>query len=219
MSTLLVNATLARAAVVLQDATHIRWPLLELLDWFNDGQREIVLKKPNASVKNGPFALASGTKQSLPADGVELIDVPRNLPGVAIRLVAREILDAQLPNWHNLAPTATVQHYCYSELDLKHFYVYPPNNGAGNVELIYSASPLDAVLGGVMSIDDIYQAALLDYVLYRAWNKDAEYAADPARAAAHYASFAGALGVKMQMEVATSPNALANGNPNLMRRP
>ena len=100
MPTVTVNSTLARAAVLLQDVSNIRWPLPELLDWLNDGQREIVLKKPNASIKNEPFVLAVGTKQTLPADGVQLIDVVRNLPGTAIRIVSREILDAQLPDWH-----------------------------------------------------------------------------------------------------------------------
>lgn len=214
MPTMTVNSTLSRAGVLLQDITAIRWPLSELLDWLNDGQREIVLKKPNASVKNVPFALLAGTKQSLPADGVQLIDVVRNLPGTAIRIVSREILDAQLPDWHSATPQKLVQHFCYSELDMRNFYVYPPNNGTGSVELIYSASPANAVQGGVISVDDIYQSALLDYILYRAFSKDAEYAADPARASAHYAAFANALGGKVQMEVMGSPNTLAAANPN-----
>ena len=214
MATVTVNSTLARAATLLQDITSIRWPLPELLDWLNDAQREVVLHKPNASVKNTAQALVAGTRQSLPVDGVQLLDVVRNLPGPAVRIVMREILDAQLPDWHIGLATVLVKHFVYSERDLKHFYVYPPNTGTGTVELVYSASPLDATLGGLISVDDIYQSVLLDYILYRAWSKDAEYAANPTRANAHYTAFANALGGKYQMENASSPNALAAGNPN-----
>lgn len=100
MATVTVDSTLGRAAVLLQDPTNIRWPLPELLNWLNDGQREVVLRKPNASVRNAPLVMVAGTKQSIPADGVQLLDVVRNLPGSAIRIVDREILDAQLPDWH-----------------------------------------------------------------------------------------------------------------------
>jgi hypothetical protein len=217
MATVTVNSTLARASVLLQDATNIRWPQAELLDWLNDGQREVVLRKPNASVKNVAQPMVVGTKQALPADGVQLIDVVRNVPGNAIRIVSREILDAQLPGWHSATPTAAVQHFCYSELDLKNFYVYPPNNGAGTVELIYSASPANAVIGGVISVDDIYQSALLDYIMYRAYSKDSEYSADPARATAHYTAFSNSLGGKLQMEAGASPNLKDGANPNLTR--
>jgi len=215
MPTVTVDSTIARASVLLQDPTNIRWPKAELLDWLNDGQREVVLRKPNASTKNTAVNLVAGTKQSIPNDGVQLLDVVRNMSGDAIRIVDREILDAQLPGWHRMAQAPTVQHYCYSDLDLKNFYVYPPNNGAGQVELIYSASPAPAALGGVISVDDIYQSVLVDYIMYRAYSKDSEYAADPARVASYYTSFVNSLGGKLQMEVGADPNARNRANPNL----
>ena len=49
-----------------------------------------------------------------------------------------------LPDWHSGLGTVLVKHFVYSERDLKHFYVYPPNTGTGTMELVYSASPLDA---------------------------------------------------------------------------
>jgi len=219
MPTITVDSTIARASVLLQDPTNIRWPKTELLDWLNDGQREVVLRKPNASVKNAAINLIAGTKQFIPSDGVQLLDVVRNMvSGQAIRIVDREILDAQLPGWHGATQTKDVQHYCYNDLDLKNFYVYPPNNGTGAVELIYSSSPTAATLGGVISIDDIYQSALVDYIMYRAYSKDSEYAADPARVSSYYTSFANSLGGKLQMEVGANPNMRDVVNPNLPGR-
>lgn len=208
--TAFVDPLLQRAGILLQDVAHVRWPLVELLGWLNDGQREVVLRKPNANVVNVKVPLGQGTKQSLPDNGVQLIDVVRNVPGNAVRQVARAILDAQNQGWHGQPAAAAVQHYCYAPLDPKHFYVSPPNNGNGAVELVYSATPVDALLGGVLSLDDIYQSALLDYVLYRAYSKNAE-AADAQRLMVHYAAFDRSLGGKAQLERVPYPGSPTQG--------
>jgi hypothetical protein len=206
----LVDPLLARVSVLLQDVAHTRWPLAELLNWLNDGQREVVLRKPNAYVVSRAFALAYGTKQVLPADAVLLVDVVRNLSGKAIRQVERAVLDAQNLGWHDQLPATAVQHFCYTPLDPKHFYVYPPNNGTGQVELAYSALPPDCVLGGALSLDEIYQSPLVDYVMYRAYSKDSEQA-DTQRLILHYAAFDRSLGGKAQLERVPYPATPSQG--------
>ena len=213
MAITLVDAVLDRAAILLQDPTHRRWPLDELIKWHNDGQREIVLRKPNATARNIPHQLAAGTKQTIPADGVQFLTLMRNLPGPAIRLVDREIMDAQTPDWHSDPAATKALHFCFNEQDPRNFYVWPPNKGDGSVELLYSAAPTDAVLGGVISVDDIYLSVLLDYIMYRAYSKDAEYTADPGRAAMHLAAFTNTLGGKANVEAAASPNSSQTTNP------
>jgi hypothetical protein len=223
MAVTTVASLLARAAVVLQDPTNIRWPQTELLDWLNDGQREIALYKPNACVKNVSLQLVAGTKQVLPADGVSLVDVVRNMgtngstPGDAVRVVTREILDAQIKGWHSSTPSAAAKHYVYTPLDPKTFYVYPPQpaSGMGQVEVIYVAAPTDATLVSTISIDDIYMTSLLNYILFRAYTKDAEYANNAQLATAYFAQFQGAMQGKTASEVASNPNASMGGfNPN-----
>lgn len=212
MATIPASSILSRASTLLQDTANIRWPQLELLDWLNDGQREVALYKPNACVRNTDVVLAPGTKQSLPADGNSLVDIPRNTNGAAIRITARGTLDAQVPDWHSAAKAnAKVAHYCYSELDPKNFYVYPPSPGGNSVEIIYNASPANATLAGVISIDDIYASALVDYVMYRAYSKDSEYAANGQIASNHYQAFISAIRGKAGGEVATDPNAKQTG--------
>lgn len=225
MPTITVNSLLSRAAVVLQDPTNIRWPQAELLDWLNDGQREIALYKPNVFIKNTTLKLVAGTKQPLPNDGIGLVDVVRNMgtsgtaAGNAIRLVSREILDAQVTNWHSSTASDAVKHYIYTPLDPKNFYVYPPQPAAnqGWVELIYIASPTDASVGGVITLDDIYVTAILNYILFRAYSKDAEYAANATLAAANYQQFQQILQGKVGGEMAANPNASLSVpfNPNL----
>ena len=216
MATVQVNNILNRVSVLLQDSTNIRWPLTELLDWLNDGQRDIALFKPNSCVRNTNLVLAIGTKQALPADGNSLIGITRNVGGNAVRIAAREILDAQLPDWHSATrANIKVVHYCYNANDPKTFYVFPPSPGGNSVEIIYSASPADATLGGLISVDDIYSSALVDYVAYRAYSKDSEYAVNAPNATAHYQAFLSAINGKTVGEVATAPNTQAKGNPNI----
>lgn len=205
-----VDSILARAAILLQDTAHTRWPLTELLDWLNDGQREIVLRKPNANVVNATVALAAGTKQTLPASAVQLFDVVRNVPGSVVRGVDRALLDALDQDWHDATAAAKVQHFCYEPTDPKHFYVYPPNTGTGQVELAYSAIPTAAALGGSLPLDDIYQAPLIDYVLYRAYAKDSEQS-EVQRVVLHYAAFDRSLSGKAQLEQVPYPGSPQQG--------
>jgi hypothetical protein len=226
---MLVSAIVNRATQLLQDATNIRWPEAELVGWINDGQREVVLLRPDASVTNAPMILlANSTRQTLPSVGIRLLDVVRNMgtdgmtPGNVVRFVTREVLDAQVPTWHTDVGQTAIKHFCSDPRDPKHFYVYPRPHAVTvvQVEVLYSSAPADCLLpsvssSAVISLDDIYGNALLDYVLYRAYSKDAEYAANKTRADSHYASFATSLGVKIKTDLATSPLAFsAPFNPN-----
>jgi hypothetical protein len=220
MSTITTASIIDKAQIILQDTTGIRWPDDELLGWLNDGQREIVIFKPNAFVKNQAVALVAGTKQTLPADGVQLIDVVRNMgggttPGRSIRIAMREILDSQVPNWHTITPAAEIKHYMYTPLDPRTYYVYPPATGGNFVELIYGAAPNESTLSGTITLDDIYQTVLMDYMLYRAYSKDTEFAADQNRAMNHQKAYLSALTGKAQVEAGVNPNATAPANPNV----
>jgi hypothetical protein len=219
------QALIRRVVETLQDTTSIRWPVAELVRYLNDGQREIIVHRPDAMVTNASVSLASGTKQSLPANGAKLIDVVRNSAGNkrAIRMCAREILDAQSPGWHNLSGVTEIVHFMFDPRDPKVFYVYPPAAVSGAaVDLVYSALPTDiaepaagtdfAAVSGNISVPDIYSNALQDYVLYRAYTKDSQYAGNEARAQARYAAFANALGIEIKATVAVAPSAA--GNPN-----
>lgn len=229
MSTITAQSIIDRASTLIQDATNVRWPQEEILKYLNDGQREVVLMKPEASVINASVLLtASATKQTIPAAGIMLIDVTRNMgsagstAGDAVRVVSREVLDAQRTSWHSDAAVGKIKHYMFDSRDPKTFYVYPQAPAtAWYVELVYSSSPgdiasaADGAHTGTLNIDDIYANALLDYVLYRSYSKDAEYAQNGQLAVAHYQAFANSLGVKTQNEIARNPNAIINAGTGL----
>ena len=219
MGTIISSSIITKAQRVLQDATGVRWDSSEMLGWLNSGQREILLFKPNAYVKYAPMQLVAGTRQLLPDDAVQLIDIPRNMgttgttPGRAIRQADREALDAAVPMWHAATANAVVRHYIYNVLEPRAFYVYPPQptTGRGYVEAIYGATPADAILSGAITLDDIYETPLLDYMLYRAFSKDSEYA-NAQRATMYYQSFLQAIGGKARVEGVANPAVSAPAN-------
>ncbi len=214
------QSIIRRAVETLQDTTSIRWPINELVRYLNDGQREVVLYRPDSMVTNATVALSAGAKQNLPANGSKLIDVIRNSasPKRSVRLTDRHILDSQTPNWYNLTGATEVLHYMYDPRDPKVFYVYPPAAASGaSVEVVYSAYPTDitepadgalyTTVTGNISLPDIYANLLTDYVLYRAYTKDADYAGNAARAQAHYGAFQTALSTEMNGTTGIAPKA------------
>lgn len=223
MPTVTAQTIIDRAELILNDTTNVRWAAAELLGWLNDGQREAVIAKPDVYTKSQAVQLTAGTKQTLPSDAILLLDVVRNMGtngttvGNTVRVVAREVLDAQVPNWHTLTASNTVVHYMVDPRDPKRYYVYPKSPGTNYVEIVYSAAPPDvALIADTISIDDVYANALLDYILYRAYMKDATFAGNDQRAANHYAAFMSALGLKVAGQASHNPNLKHQPfNPNL----
>lgn len=222
-----------RAATMLNDDTHVRWPLPELCDWINEAVRAVILAKPSASTQSRVLTLVKGTLQAVPQGGAEpkalmLVRIVRNLkdatssPRAGGRVVSatdRAILDAQQPRWHESAYVPfrkEVRQYIYDENVPLEFYTYPGNDGTGVVEAEISTLPTPlaadddpAVIdsyGADIGLPEPYSGPVLDYTLFKCFSKD-DLTGVPARAQAHYQLFAAAVGLKIQVERATSPNA------------
>jgi hypothetical protein len=224
MSTVKVIDIIQNVEHVLQD-TNIRWPRLELQNWINEAYLAIILLRPDANAKTGAFSCAAGSRQQLTAQfasALKLLDVTRNLAvgsdKRAVRLVARSVLDDQRPTWHAEREATSIQHFMYDARQPKEFFVYPPASQDAILEVVYA----DAVVGHALAeadldpaegnteailLDDIYKSAITDWVLYRAYSKDAEYGSNEARAVASYNAFNTGMGNKTQVDAASSPAA------------
>lgn len=226
------KSIIRRVVGTLQDDTSVRWPVAELVRYLNDGQREVVLYRPDSLSTNATIDCVAGSKQTLPSNGAKLIEVVRNAASGsnfrAIRMINREVLDAQLPNWHAIPPVDTVKHFMYDPRDPRVFYVYPPATTDAKLDIVYASYPQDIAepadgataedVVGNIALPDIYGNVLIDYVLYRAYSKDSEYAGNANRAQAHYGAFTSALGVELQATVGTMPNPVGNPNQPQMSR-
>lgn len=201
-----------KAELLLQDTTNIRYSEAELLGWLNHGLQEVANYKPSALVKTIVHQLVAGVLQKMPADSASLILITRNMgvdgatPGAAITSVQRTLMDSFQPNWTKATSSTTVKHYMYDpQGDDDVFYVYPPQPAVGmsRVQMQYYARPAAVTLTDELPFSVSYDPALLDYVLYRAYNKEIEQGDGVGLASAHYNAFLSALGGKKSAEDGT----------------
>lgn len=245
-SSTLVKDVLYRVSAQLHDISpqFTRWTQRELVSWLNDGQKAIAKYMPSSCARVDAVKLTPGTKQSIekilaasikPGDGGTASDVyghflqtvVRNMgsdgltPGLAIRVVDREVLDANNPSWHSSSGTAVTQ-YTFDPRYPKVFYVSPgvPSGGLW-VEISFLANPVDVASTGnygmdgsdstKISVDDKYVDDLVNYILARAYMKDAEFAANGNLAQAHAGMFTSSINAQVA--------ALTGVNPNLQSLP
>jgi hypothetical protein len=222
MATVKVVEVVSRAKTILQDTTSVRWPVLELQGWLNDAYREISNLRPDANTQTGTFTCVAGARQVLTAgfaSATRLIEVVRNVATTsnkgAVRLVNRRQLDDQRRTWYSETASVNIDHYVFDPRLPKEFLVYPPATTSAQLEVIYASVPTahalsesqlnDPATAETIRLDDSYANVLLDYILYRAYSKDAEYTANANRAAAHYQAMQNALGVTAQTNAASQP--------------
>lgn len=109
-----------------------RWTDAELIRWINDSRMAILTRKPSACAKIATVALAQGTLQAVPADGVQLLDVINNMgangltPGRSIRRTDRQNIDDDDLYWHKATAKAEISQFTYDDRIPKEFFVWPP---------------------------------------------------------------------------------------------
>lgn len=218
MATTTVISLVNKAQTILQDTTEIRWPQDELVGWLNDAYKEIVNIRPDANSEAGTHSCTAGTRQNLRASfpsALRVLDVVKNVSsGKVVDHIDRRVLDDQRRSWHAEAQSADIEHWMFDARIPYSFLVYPPASAVASLEVIYSSVPTEHdtatdYTGNAEAIKlvDSYANAILDYMLYRAYSKDADYAANAQRAAAHYQAMQAALGVKTQSDTAANPRA------------
>ena len=225
--TLQAQHILSRVRNILQDNTGVRWTDGEMFDYLSDAQREIANLRPDATATHSNVQLAAGTEQSIPTDGLRLIKLVRNMSGSgtdatgarSIRIVTEDSLNTTEPSWHD--PTVTgdaahgteVKHYIFDNADPRKFYVYPGVSGSAYVEVVYSKNPTSiGAATDLIQVDDVFANALVNFVLYRAYLKDAEYAGNQNRAGTHFQLFVSSLTAGGAAQVNTQPDqGVVNG--------
>lgn len=247
MPTTLVKDVLYRISTQLHDISpqFTRWTQRELVSWLNDGQKAIAKYMPSSCSRVDSVKLVPGTKQSIenipsanikngdgtPSANVQghyLQSVISNMGadgvtrGRAVRVVDREVLDVNSPNWHS-ATDPEVTQYTFDPRAPKVFYVSPgvPASPAVWLELSYLANPVEIPLVGdygmdsasttTLSVGDKYIDDLVNYVLARAYMKDAEFAGNGNMAQAHTGMFTSSINAQVA--------ALTGVNPNLQSLP
>jgi hypothetical protein len=229
---------LQRVVDLLQDDANVRWTVRELVQWLNDGQRAVQVARPDATSVTAVASLAAGPRQDLKLMGLTpkpatLMGIIRNAAptsnGRPVRLTSQALLDTQLPGWYGATPNVSAQNYTFDPRESTEFYVYPPAPvpsvvapvvPPAQLEVKYSAYPVDVTLptpGATLAdltaeifLSDSYVSPLVDYILYRAYSKDTEFAGNVAVAGSYFNAFNSALATEVAATVAVSPKTGAN---------
>lgn len=226
MSSVTVVSIISDARTLLNDADVTRWTSLELQKWLNAAYREIINLRPDANAKSGSLTCVAGARQNITsafASALRLLDVVRNVAATSqkniVTLIDRASLDSARRGWPNETQTVDIEHYVFDPRLPKEFMVYPPATAAAQLEVVYSELPTPHALTEIqlnnsataetIRIDDTYANAILDYVLFRAFSKDAISPNMAARAAGHLQSMQLSLGVKTSGDDTTKPKGAA----------
>ena len=210
MGTILASAIITKVQAELRDDTTF-FSSSFLLDGLNQAQRAIVLIKPSANTVSASVILVEGIEQSIPSTGSQLINVTYNRGtdgttlGKDIKLISKDKLDAINPTWRSDTPSATVECYMFDPEHPTKFDVYPaqPSSGFGYVWMVYSKPASDiALTSNVISLDDIYETPLTQYLHYKSRLKDRQFK----DALNMYNAFLSSLGQKAMAEKEFDPD-------------
>lgn len=193
----------ARSILIDEDAA--TWSNDFLLGALNEGLRTVALVKPDAYTLQDFIPLAAGVLQELPPDGTSFMELTMNEDGDLCIECDKSLLDANNFAWGRATPEHLVQDWASDPRNPRRFYVSPPNDGTGSVEVLYGAiPPVLMYLDEEIPVQSIYQAPLTAWVLMRAWMMNSQKQ-DLTKSAAQQQTFNTLLGLRSQAQVAVAP--------------
>jgi hypothetical protein len=197
-----------RASLLLNDVNYTRWASPELLAWLNDGRRAAAVLRPDIYAETTSHALSAGAKQSVPSDGIRLIDVSRNTNGNAVTPTEKMYLDQQNPNWPAGTQSGTIRHWMFDPRNPMFFWVWPPANSNASLEIIYQQVVTDyGATDALTTYEALYDNSFINYMCHRAFLKDSEVAANAERASAYYTLFKNELEAGAQVTMTITSNS------------
>jgi hypothetical protein len=215
VGTIVAQAIINRAATaILNDPNKVRFKQADQLAFLCEGQRLIASVRPDAYSADTTITLAAGVKQALPATAHVMLRPRYNLaggttPSRMITAVSLESLDYIDPAWRAGVQKDTVKHVVYDPQNPASFDVYPPVVNGTKIVALLGLVPADIVIGATILLDDTFEAPLFNYVMARNYEKDAEYAGNPARVQAYYALMQSQLGMQAQSFAASNAEETA----------
>lgn len=209
MADITIKHLLDQALEILQDVGRDQFDYPELINWYNFGQRLLVAYLPDANALIEVMKLAPGSRQSLPARSLGLVNIYRNMgtdgqtPGAAIIPSTIEAMKAFDLNWAMATAAAAISNFMRDPIDKTNFYVYPPSDGTGYIEYEFGQVPPIAVYdaGGVwenlmVGVHEKYVDSLLNYILHRSYDKDTDFPGNLERSGYHLDLFYSSAGLQ-----------------------
>lgn len=191
--TKLVTDFLEEVSTDLGDPNYDTWAKADLLAYLVEGLGAMIPFVPDQFATDTTVDLIDGAKQPLPFQAIDLVTPVCNLvagiPGRAIRRVSLLQLDRSSPTWRSATPDATTRGVAYDEANPRFFYVTPPAISGNHIVVSFIIQPSNLELNDDVPVDDVYFDALKNYISFRAYSRDEEYATQSGRAMAHWTAF------------------------------
>lgn len=213
-----VQSIFDRITFVTKDVDRVRWTLGELSLWLNDAAHQIASLHPRAAADFHELTLAAGSRQDLRRIDpdkkwlrmyeIDCTMVDGHPIGRVARQIPRPALDRAFPKWRSQLPIATfVTEYALDERSPFTFDVNPPvAEGVAVYALAAVSPPPCAILNEAgtdlanpneqFPLSPGYDIPAVDYVLFRAFSKDANDPSYVARSNTHLQAFQLAMGVE-----------------------
>lgn len=216
-----LKSVLENVVGMLEDDGMTTWTAQDLVRYVNDGQKDMVVRRPDLFVHSTDHNLVDGWRQRIPADGVKLMEVHANAVDAhrACTPAKRSMLDAQMPKWRAMTPTREVDHFMFDERDPASFDVFPPAALGAVLSIDYVRRPaamtvpgpgtkIDDISGNV-NVPDEMSVALQHYVAFRCFAEGSEDGNAQA-AKNHISIYADILGVEIQATRNVAPSNFPN---------
>lgn len=201
----------ARAASVLNDAAYERWTQVVLLDYATEALRTAYALRPDGFIERRVIQLVPGTAQKAPQEVAQVLTIDMNV----VRLpngdyVEQQAVVSQDPVSLRLAATVTFPAGCFntpntacseysvraaqvSSGDARAFFVFPAVPFGCNPEVtatviaVPTLAPLESET--CLQVKSEAEAAIVEWVLYRAFGTDTESAFSAEAAQRHLRNF------------------------------
>lgn len=206
MANTLIKAFIDKAKLRVVDEDMIRWDLPFWITALNDAINAVITIRPDAHSKTTEFTCVAGTIQTLDENCNILLDVIRNIDGKAVRgLDDMEMINNYRPEWIESIDQKSVDCYMQDESTPNTFYIYPGVSNQHKLLIAVSIFPdpitqNDYASNKKIAISPVYDNAIIEYMIYLAFIRDAEFASNASNAALAQQAFFNLLGVKSKAD-------------------
>jgi len=194
----------------LSDPAHVAYGLTEdIYPALIEADKAILNFRPDANTASSPITTVAGSKQSIPAGHLRLIDVPCNIDpssGAELRDIYLKPKAELSPGWRTIAPVDVVENYMFDDRNPTEFEVFPPVKAGRKLRVVTcvpfeSYGTIDA--NTESKLPQSYDAAKVEWALYRCYCRD--NSPHRGRGLDHLRNFYQLLGVKGQRDLEASP--------------
>lgn len=205
---MLASVPINEVRLILLDQGVVAYTQDDLVGFLNEALRATANVKKDFYVVHGELPLVAGVVQTIPADGVLLIDITHNShSGKDCSQVDLDLLKESNRFWPAGTAEEDVENWAFNPKTPKRYYVTPPSPGGSGIGLIgvYGAVPPEVLdPADTITVGDENQHLLVNFMLGRAYAISSKRY-DPTKEAYYMNEWKQGVGLKSTAQIAAAP--------------